>query len=52
ARTRADSAGSGLGLAIVQENVRLHGGSIWAGNDQHGGARFVVRLPHQPTGRP
>lgn len=51
ARTRADSTGSGLGLAIVQENVRLHGGSIWAGNDQLGGARFVVRLPHQPAGQ-
>lgn len=50
ARTRADSTGSGLGLAIVQENVRLHGGSIWAGNDQRGGALFVVRLPHRQEG--
>lgn len=43
ARTR--SAGSGLGLAITQENVKLHGGSIRAGNLPGGGAVFTVEIP-------
>jgi two-component system sensor histidine kinase MtrB len=43
ARTR--SAGSGLGLAITLENVRLHGGTIRAGNLPGGGAVFTVELP-------
>ncbi|WP_257002401.1 HAMP domain-containing sensor histidine kinase [Streptomyces sp. WZ.A104] len=43
ARTR--SAGSGLGLAITQENVRLHGGTIRAGNAPGGGAVFTVEIP-------
>ncbi|MEU0372362.1 HAMP domain-containing sensor histidine kinase [Streptomyces sp. NPDC006283] len=43
ARTR--SAGSGLGLAITLENVRLHGGTVRAGNGPHGGAVFTVAIP-------
>ncbi|MGC3002054.1 ATP-binding protein [Streptomyces sp. G35A] len=43
ARTR--SAGSGLGLAITLENVRLHGGTVRAGNRPGGGAVFTVELP-------
>jgi two-component system sensor histidine kinase MtrB len=43
ARTR--SAGSGLGLAITQENVRLHGGTVRAGNLPGGGAVFTVEIP-------
>ncbi|CAM5449794.1 two-component sensor histidine kinase [Streptomyces narbonensis] len=43
ARTR--SAGSGLGLAITLENVRLHGGTVEAGNRPEGGAVFTVRMP-------
>ncbi|MFE1441410.1 ATP-binding protein [Streptomyces sp. NPDC058739] len=43
ARTR--SAGSGLGLAITLENVRLHGGTIRAGNLPEGGAVFTVEIP-------
>ncbi|MFD7435499.1 ATP-binding protein [Streptomyces sp. NPDC059861] len=43
ARTR--SAGSGLGLAITRENVRLHGGTIRAGNLPGGGAVFTVEIP-------
>ncbi|WP_234017847.1 MULTISPECIES: HAMP domain-containing sensor histidine kinase [unclassified Streptomyces] len=49
ARTR--SAGSGLGLAITQENVRLHGGTIRAGNRPDGGAVFTVEIPLD-TGEP
>ncbi|MFF1478286.1 ATP-binding protein [Streptomyces sp. NPDC058301] len=48
ARTR--SAGSGLGLAITQENVRLHGGTVRAGNGPGGGAVFTVELPVRPPG--
>ncbi|MEU9252274.1 HAMP domain-containing sensor histidine kinase [Streptomyces sp. NPDC048270] len=43
ARTR--SAGSGLGLAITQENVRLHGGTLRAGNGPAGGAVFTLDMP-------
>jgi two-component system, OmpR family, sensor histidine kinase MtrB len=43
ARTR--SAGSGLGLAITMENVKLHGGTIHAGNRPGGGAVFAVEIP-------
>ncbi|WP_371601025.1 ATP-binding protein [Streptomyces sp. NBC_00564] len=43
ARTR--SAGSGLGLAITLENVKLHGGTIYAGNRPGGGAVFAVEIP-------
>ncbi|MFE9631934.1 ATP-binding protein [Streptomyces sp. NPDC006463] len=43
ARTR--SAGSGLGLAITLENVRLHGGTLRAGNRPSGGALFSLDMP-------
>ncbi len=43
ARTR--SAGSGLGLAITLENVRLHGGTLRAGNRPEGGAFFTLDMP-------
>jgi two-component system sensor histidine kinase MtrB len=43
ARTR--STGSGLGLAITLENVKLHGGTIRAGNLPGGGAVFTVEIP-------
>ncbi|WP_327594156.1 HAMP domain-containing sensor histidine kinase [Streptomyces chartreusis] len=48
ARTR--SAGSGLGLAITLENVRLHGGTIRAGNLPGGGAVFTVEIPLHAEG--
>ncbi|MFJ4648228.1 sensor histidine kinase [Streptomyces bobili] len=43
ARTRTE--GSGLGLAITAENVRVHGGTVQAGNRPGGGAVFTVRIP-------
>lgn len=39
------SGGSGLGLSIVYAIVEAHGGTVDAGNDPGGGARFTVRLP-------
>lgn len=37
--------GFGLGLSICREILRLHGGSISAGNRSEGGARFEIRIP-------
>jgi len=44
---RGDDPGSGLGLSMVREDVRLHGGRVWAEDRPDGnvGARFVVELP-------
>ncbi|MEV0787603.1 ATP-binding protein, partial [Streptomyces sp. NPDC050423] len=42
---RARSEGSGLGLAIAQENARLHGGTLTAGNTPDHGAVFTLTLP-------
>lgn len=42
---RSRSTGSGLGMAIAFENVRLHGGTIEAGNAEGAGACFTVCLP-------
>jgi signal transduction histidine kinase len=37
--------GTGLGLALVDEQVRLHGGSIVVADSPCGGARFEIRIP-------
>jgi PAS domain S-box-containing protein len=39
------SKGSGLGLAFCRKVVEEHGGSISVEDGEHGGARFVVRMP-------
>lgn len=37
--------GTGLGLAIVQRIVEEHGGTLHAGNAEHGGAVITVKFP-------
>src|SRR5262249_50806981 len=37
--------GTGLGLALSRQIVSAHGGAIACEEIQHGGARFVIRLP-------
>jgi two-component system sensor histidine kinase KdpD len=37
--------GAGLGLAIAKAIIRTHGGEIWAGNRDGGGATFTFTLP-------
>ncbi len=39
------TGGTGLGLSVAQHIVILHGGSIHAGANPGGGARFVIWLP-------
>ncbi|MBD1226126.1 two-component system sensor histidine kinase KdpD [Xenorhabdus griffiniae] len=48
-RTSKESAipGVGLGLAICQSIIEIHGGKIWAANNQKGGTSFHFLLPLQ-----
>lgn len=39
------SGGTGLGLAVVRHVAMVHEGTITAGNDADGGARFALWLP-------
>ncbi len=39
------SKGAGLGLAICRAIIQAHGGRIWAGNREGGGAVFSFALP-------
>jgi two-component system sensor histidine kinase MtrB len=41
--------GTGLGLALVAEHATALGGEAWVEDRPGGGARFVVRLPTEPS---
>jgi len=43
------TAGSGLGLSIVKAIVERHGGRVFAGNAEAGGAEFGIELPRRPS---
>jgi signal transduction histidine kinase len=44
--------GTGLGLAIVRRTIESNGGTIKCEPSPTGGARFTLRLPPAPNGRP
>lgn len=44
-----EGAGSGLGLSIVRRIAERHGGTVLLESALGQGARFVIRLPDQPT---
>lgn len=45
-RTRAP--GSGLGLALVEQQTRLHHGTLHLGRGPAGGLQAVVSIPAEP----
>lgn len=42
--TARTQKGSGIGLALSKELVQLHGGSIWAENNSHGGLTVSIKI--------
>jgi PAS domain S-box-containing protein len=48
-RPTTTTPGLGLGLHIAREIVRLHGGTITAGNRAGGGSQFTIELPRPRT---
>jgi two-component system sensor histidine kinase KdpD len=49
AKRKGSSMGTGLGLAVCRGLIEAHGGHIWAGNREDGGAIFQFTLPLSGT---
>jgi signal transduction histidine kinase len=49
AQTHRHMGGVGLGLSTAKQIVALHGGTIEAQFPDDGGARFIIRLPLNPS---
>jgi signal transduction histidine kinase len=47
--TKPAGEGTGLGLPLVAAVAEGHGGSILVARSPEGGARFRLRLPHEPS---
>jgi signal transduction histidine kinase len=45
--TKTTGEGTGLGLSIAYGIVEAHGGVLWAGNRESGGAEFTILLPEK-----
>ncbi|MBI5450422.1 MAG: HAMP domain-containing protein [Gammaproteobacteria bacterium] len=43
--------GSGLGMAVVKKIVEEHAGTVWARNNEGGGATVIVQLPVEALSR-
>jgi C4-dicarboxylate-specific signal transduction histidine kinase len=43
------ASGMGLGLSLSRSMLRTRGGDLWVEAARLGGARFVIRVPMQPT---
>jgi two-component system sensor histidine kinase CpxA len=43
------TGGVGLGLAIAERAVKLHGGTVKAANQPHGGLMVEIRIPMSST---
>ncbi|WP_341794912.1 sodium:solute symporter family transporter [Rickettsia endosymbiont of Rhinocyllus conicus] len=44
-KTRSPAGGRGMGLALCKKVIELHGGKIWAENDEQGKTTFVFTMP-------
>jgi len=44
-KTRTPAGGRGVGLALSKKVIEVHGGRIWAENDEDKGAIFLFTLP-------
>ncbi len=47
--TKPVGKGTGLGLSVCYGIVKMHGGSIQAGNNPDGGAFFEIKIKHSDT---
>jgi signal transduction histidine kinase len=47
--TKAVGQGTGLGLAVVHGIMREHGGAVWVGESDLGGARAEISIPATPS---